>query len=375
LRDTIFNVLTENGTPDGTGWATDVFARRTRIQVNGDISKNFSYAFQVDNANFGKFGNYTSRLIVQDAWVSWAPTGNTGGDVLFLYGGLIFVPFSLEVITAIAAKFSAEGHPDLYRGFTPAFFTASRSTGVQIRGWALNKKIGFRGGIYEGQRPFSNTRVNPLSNPLFAGLINIDILGSQEGAFLYQGIYFSKEPLLSISLSGAYQSRALLVPKGVTDQKMLTSMVFLEYPFSENLEVLAQAAGYRYGNGSGSKDTGLGWGADLGVRYKWLKPYVSIEQFTSDDCPGDLIGAAATTCQGPTGAHSADMRNFRAGLDFYINKSQNHVVLEFSVNHGQSSWGPQSITTANAGYVPLGLNPTLAGPAQRSVLLHWNVYF
>src|SRR5437870_9538349 len=90
-------MLTEAGTPDGTGWATDIFARRTRLLVNGDINANFSYYFQLDNANFGKFGNYTGRLIMQDAFVSWAPGGNTGGTVVWLDAGLTFHPFPKAV--------------------------------------------------------------------------------------------------------------------------------------------------------------------------------------------------------------------------------------------------------------------------------------
>ena len=63
--------LNENGAPSGTDNAYDFYVRRTRIQANGDVGTNWSYYFQVDNANFGKFANFTSRMIVQDAWVSW----------------------------------------------------------------------------------------------------------------------------------------------------------------------------------------------------------------------------------------------------------------------------------------------------------------
>src|SRR5260370_7973351 len=125
--------------------------------------------------------------------------------------------------------------------------------------------------------------------------------------------------MLSIGVSGAYQSRALPVPKGITDEKGLTGIVFLEYPFSEEQELIAQFEPYVYGNGSGSKDTGFGWSADLAFRFKWIKPYVSYETFTSDDCPGDLVGAALTACQVATAPPRAATPNFLPPFHFSIN--------------------------------------------------------
>ena len=33
----------ENGNADGSGWSADVFVRRTRLLVNGDIGQNLSW--------------------------------------------------------------------------------------------------------------------------------------------------------------------------------------------------------------------------------------------------------------------------------------------------------------------------------------------
>jgi hypothetical protein len=384
-------LLNENGSLDGTGWSPDLFMRRTRIAVSGDASQYFWYFVQVDNTNFGKYGNFTSRMILQDAAAAWTPTGSKGGDALFLDAGILRVPSTRGTITNVNNNFTVDGHPDLIRGFNAAFFPANRSIGAELRGWVLNKKIGFRGGVFEGVRPSAaDVGLNPKSNPMLAGIVNVNILGTQEGGFSYDSLYFSKDPLLSISLAGGYQSRAVRVTKGVADFQMLDSTLFFEYPFSESTELIFMATGYRSAMGTGSRDTGYGWAADVGYRWKWLRPYASLEWFTSDDCPTDatqLSGAALTACLGSAGAHAADSRNFRAGVDFYLNKALNHFMVEFSVNHGQSSWGPQSITAATAGYVPLSLDPLTTGgprrqintllssPAQRSLLVQWAAVF
>ena len=84
---------------------------------------------------------------------------------------------------------------------------------------------------------------------------------------------------------------------------------------------------------------------------------------------------------------TADSRNFKAGVNIFFNKNLNHLNVEFSNNHGQSAYGPSSITAATAGYVPTSLDPltptgprrafttALANPAFKSVLVHWNVLF
>jgi hypothetical protein len=301
-----------------------------------------------------------------------------------LEGGILFVPNARDVITSIGNKPTAEGHPDMARGFNSAFYTASRSTGVGFRGWALNKKIGFRGVAVEGVQPTAaDPGLNVHKNPAFAGFVNFDLVGSEEGGWLYQSVYFAKDPIVSLSIAGSYQSNAIRVTKGVTDQRHLNATFFVDYPLSEQQELMFIASGYRYGNGTGNRDTGLGGAVDLGFRYNWVRPYVSFEYFSSDDCPTDGSATAAQCAA----LHTADTRNFRTGLDFYINKVQNHIIVEFSVNHGQSGWGPQAITQANAGYVPLSLDPLVAGgprrpintslssPVQHSVLAHWHMTF
>ena len=375
----------EHGSPSGNDWSTDLFNRRARLQINGDFGKYFSYVFQVDNPNFGKYGNYlttaTNRVYVQDAWFGWAPTGITGGTVVYLEAGILFVPVSRDTITSISNKPTIEGHPDLARGFNGG--VANRSTGVGFRGWALDKKLGFRGGIYEGVQPTAaDVGLNPNKNPQFAGFANFDIIGSEEGGWLYQSVYFAKDPVVSISVAGSYQSRALRVTKGVTDQAHANAALFVDYPLSEQQELGFIANGFRYWNGTGSKDTGLGIALDLGFRFQFIRPYVSFEYFNSDDCPS--TGATAAQC---AAVHTSDSRNFRAGLDFYVNKNANHVMVEFSANHGQSAWGPQAISAAAAGYVPLSLDPAtptgprrainnlLSSPSQKSVLVHWHVNF
>src|SRR5712692_10235881 len=95
-------------TPDGLNPSFDVFVRRTRILATGDISPSFDYLIQVDNANFGKYGNYGGRAIVQDAWVGWSPTGFTGGTMLSIEAGILLVPISRHMLQSTTNFITAD---------------------------------------------------------------------------------------------------------------------------------------------------------------------------------------------------------------------------------------------------------------------------
>jgi len=402
-------LINENGAPNGTDPSYDIYVRRTRVLVNGDISQNFQYLIQVDNANFGKFGNFTGRAIIQDAWIGWAPTGITGGNVLFVDAGLLLIPISRHLLNSTTNFITADVHTDEFR-FPGNAFPALRETGVQLRGWWLDKKIGFRGGIYEGYTPITtagiaattspasqcvvNTGsagvtapgcVTPKRYPQFAGFVNFDIIGSEEGGWLYGAYKWGKEPVLSVGVSGIYQADAIKTPFGnLSNQRLASADVYLNFPQTEAAELVIEATGYLNGNGSGSANTGVGFFADVGYRFGFVAPYVSYSYFNSRGCEDlTLTTAQTTTCNNTV--HTADSRNFKAGLNFFFNKNLNHLNIEFQNNHGLSAYGPQSITAGNAGYVPaLKVNGatipaaqinTLRVPSQKSLLVHWNVLF
>jgi hypothetical protein len=368
--------FTENGAPSGQDPAYDLFVRRTRLQANGSLGKNFLFFAQVDNPNFGKYGSFGVRAILQDAWVAWGPWGTKGDDVLLLEAGIIFFPASRFTISSAGNYPSIDGHPDMIRGLTASAYPANRSTGVQLRGWGFKKKFGFRGGAYEGVQPLAGAGLSPKHNVALALFTNFDLIGSEEGGYLYQGMLFGKEPVLSVSLAGAYQSQALRTLKGVTDHRSLTSTVFFDYPLLDDQEFVSVLGGYLYGNGTGSKDSGLGLSLDLAYRYHRWRPYISLEYFDSGDCtPGADISQAQCAQ-----AHTADSRNFRAGVTYYINKGQQHVDLEFALNRGQSVVGLGTITNASAGYTPVVApgDPgflSLARKPTKTLVMQWTMIF
>ena len=396
-------LMNENGAPNGTDPSYDIFVRRTRLLANGDISPNFTYLIQVDNANFGKFGDFSTakRAIVQDAWVGWAPFGQTGGNVIYVDAGILLFALSHHILESTTNYITADTHTDEFR-LPNSGFPALRQTGVQLRGWWFDKKVGFRGGVYEGWTPIFQTTAattgtcgaggsgcaNPKRYPMFAGFVNLDVIGSEEGGWLYGAYKWGKDPVLSVSFAGLYQADAFRNLDAIggagnpTNARLASASVYLNLPMSEAAELVVEGAGYLNGYGSGNRNTGKGFFADAGYRFGFVAPYVSFSYFQSDDCSGiPLTTAQTTTCN--TNVQLGNSRNWKAGLNFFFNKNLNHLNLEFQVNHGVSGYGPQTITAATAGYTPLlaGGGPTgaqntnLRVAAQKSFLAHWNVIF
>ncbi|MDC0713142.1 hypothetical protein POL68_32070 [Stigmatella sp. ncwal1] len=345
--------VTEKGALNGEDLGFDMRLRRVRAALTGEPTDTFAFLLQLDSPNFGFRQDFTPRLLVQDAWVSYAPTGRTAGTVLMVDAGFLLLPISRQLLSSTTSFTTIDVHTDAVRGFREG--PGLRDLGVSLRGWTLDKKVGFRGGIYHGVSgtpgAFSATNpragLNPKSHPRLAGFVNVNLLGTEEGGWLYQGIYFAEQPIVSVGVGGAYQSLAAHGPTGITDTRVASADVFADIPVSGEQEAIVHATGYRNSFGAGAPDTGWGYFADIGYRYKFAMLYVSDEGFSGDACPE---GLAAPECT----ARTADSNIVRAGLDFFINKNVNHVKLEYS--------NGRSLLASNAARL-------------NSLLVQWNTVF
>ena len=355
--------MQENGAPNGNGNSYDIFIRRSRVLINGDIGPNFTYLIQFDNPNYGKKGNFQARAYMQDAWVGWAPTGLTGPNVFFIDAGLLLLPISHNLLSSTTNYVTADNHSDAFRGLNGGALPGFRSTGVQVRGWAFNKKVGFRGGVYEGLRPAGTTPANaaiaPNANPQIAGFVNFDLIGSEEGGWLYGAYKWGKDPILSVGASGLYQSKVLVnaATSSLSDQQLISVDSYLNLPMTEAAELVAEVNLYFNRNGSNSASTGLGGSADLGYRFGAIAPYVGYDFFSADACDSGLTAKQCAPVTGTTG----DARNFKLGVNYFFNKNLNHLNVEFGINHGQSK--------------DAASNTTLTAAATKSFLMHWNTVF
>lgn len=314
-------MATENQAPD-KGINTQVFMRRIRLITSGDITKQFHFFIQIDSANFGRpaagdptgltngTGVPNGRIFLQDAQLIYEPVPG-----IFIEMGLLLLPLSHSQVQSTTSFVTLDLHSNTIRfpGFNAGVNTTAiavgaantattnlREPGIQVRGWLLDKKLGFRLGAYNGVRgtstpydpatPTSTAGVNPSGDPQLGAYLQYNFLDSEERGWLYQGVYFNNKPILGVGVGGGWQEKAIrgcttACPgtatnlTGPQDWIAFSAHVYTAWPLFPDHELIAQVQYYHYDFGPNNANTGDGGFAELGYRFETIQPFVSYEAF------------------------------------------------------------------------------------------------
>ena len=275
------------GAADGKSPSFDFFLRRARLMVYGSVTKELSYFVETDQPNFGKGGDFTSSMFIQDAFFSYAFVPEFTIDA-----GMMLVPLSHHTIEGAIGLNALDYHADMIRFPAGKIF---RDTGIQLRGLLLNKLLHYRLGVFEGVRqsavpaPAMPPAVPPVplndnGLPRFVGQLRVNILGDESDFFL-KGIYFTPKPLLSVGIGADLQSKAVRKLNGDPGlYRALSADVFVDYPFTADDELIVKANVFNYGEGvsgiPGSTALAAGGTAfygEAGFRMGWIEPLAFIE--------------------------------------------------------------------------------------------------
>lgn len=275
------------GAADGKSPSFDFFVRRVRLMAYGSVTKELSYFIETDQPNWGKEGNFTTSMFIQDAFLTYAFAPEFKIDA-----GMMLVPLSHHTIEGAVGLNALDYHADLIRFPAGKIF---RDTGIQFRGLLLNNLIHYRLGIFEGVRqaavpapamppPVPPPPLNDNGLPRFAAQVRLNILGDESDFFL-KGIYFTPKPLLSVGLGADLQSKAVRKLDGNPGTyAALSADVFVDYPFGEDNELVAKANFFNYSEGASGvtgstalPTGGMAFYAEAGFRHAWIEPLVFVE--------------------------------------------------------------------------------------------------
>ena len=233
------------GNPEA-GPSFDMFMRRARLMLWGNVTKDLAVFIDTDQANWGKGGLFNQPMVVQDAFFSYTVMPEFKIDA-----GLMLVPLSHHTLEGATSLHALDYHSDLIR--FPAGHTF-RDVGLQFRGLVAGDKVHYRVGIFNGVRQAAAPApadpaapppvVNPDGLPRFAGHLRANIVGVEPDFFL-KGIYFSETPIVSVGVGADYQPAALLRPTaaGIERRSYFQGSVdvFAEIPLSPDNEVIVKA--------------------------------------------------------------------------------------------------------------------------------------
>jgi hypothetical protein len=301
-----------DGAVNGESWGSDFYLRRARLMLYGSLNERISFFAETDQVNFGRDGNYDVQLFLQDAFVSFKVV-----DELTVDTGLILVPLSHHSLQGATSLLGL----DYYAGvllYPPGSSKVLRDVGAQLRGMLGGGRVHYRVGIFNGVEGLKRVDaagnaqpvLNPSDWPRFSGHVRYNFLGKEEG-FFFSGITFAKEPIVSVGVGADYQSRAVASINGTTDYRALAADVFIDWPLSEEQELIFQTNLFRYDQGQDGAATGTGGFVEAGFR--WHK-----------------VGLVAGTEVFNSALPANDRFLVRGGVNYWLEKHQANVKFDVS---------------------------------------------
>jgi len=170
------------------GYQQNLYLRRGRFMVGGDIGNNLSFFFQTDDPNLGKTPKaLNAGFLIQDAFVEWKVS-----SALQISGGEMFAPFSRQEMQSTASYYSIDVSPLATVSNSATSSSAMRDTGFGARGFFLQDHLQYRMGVFSGERD-SNAH-NALR---VAGYVQYDFFETEKG-YSYVGTALGKKRILAI---------------------------------------------------------------------------------------------------------------------------------------------------------------------------------
>ncbi len=228
-----------NAVGDTAGFQQNLFLRRARFFLGGQVAKDVTFFFMTDNPNLGKSTQTLTSgttgvkapgtgFIVQDAFVEWAIANEFRLD-----GGLILIPLCRNCNTSAVNLVSMDYGTWSFQESASTQSSVGRDTGFQAKGYLAGDHLEYRAGVYSG------FRAPGVKNSFrFAGRLQYNVFDVEKVPF-YPGTYFGKKKILAIGAGYDAQS----------DYSAYAGDVFFDFPVGGGNGITAQADYIHYDGG------------------------------------------------------------------------------------------------------------------------------
>jgi hypothetical protein len=214
------------------GYGQQLFIRRARFLVTGQVAPNVTFFFQTDNPNVGKAAptkSLTTGFLVQDAWAEWKIS-----DAFMLSGGEMLVPLSRAELTSTSSFLTLDISPTAVVFAAPTQTNATRDTGFQAKGYVADGRLEYRAALFQGVR-LAGAR-NSFRRSAY---VQYDFFEKERG-YVYPGTALGKRRIAGVS--AGYD--------GQNSYKTWTAAGFALIPLNKVDEFAGLLEHHRYNGGS-----------------------------------------------------------------------------------------------------------------------------
>jgi hypothetical protein len=218
-----------------TSFAQNIFIRRMRFILSGQIGSKLGFFFQTDDPNLGRTGpGFTKNLatqgfIIQDAYVELKPSTS---NALYVDAGLLLIPLCRNCYASAASLLPIDYSSYSFLNSGPTGGTNGRDVGFEAKGTFADQHLEYRLGIFSGSRlanpqtPTVQTASNSLRG---AGHLMVNFLEGEAPAYVLAGTYLGRRKVFNVGAGFDVQSQ----------YKALAGDAFLSYPLGANGVTLA----------------------------------------------------------------------------------------------------------------------------------------
>jgi Phosphate-selective porin O and P len=189
------------------GYAQNFYLLRARLMFGGTIGDNIDFFFQTDDPKLGlspsstaasktlTTGNSTSPgFIIQDAWAQYRFS-----KYLQIAAGEMLVPNSRQALQSTLSYYTVNISSISTVANSSLVESALRDVGFQARGYFLDDRLQYRGGIFAGERDADGRNA-----PRPAAYLQYDFF-DREKEYAYAGTALGKRKILAIDVGGDKQ--------------------------------------------------------------------------------------------------------------------------------------------------------------------------
>jgi hypothetical protein len=300
-------------------WQRQVYVRRLRVLVGGDIAKNTSFFFESDAPNIGKVESNGTKSSKVQMYVQDAQIQHTVVPEFSVIAGLQLVGITRNGLQSAASLMALDYGAFQFATTTPLDNNVGRDLGVNFRGHLADERLEYRAGVFSGRN------INLYSPLRLTARLNYAFKDKEKG-FFYSGTTLGKGEILSlgggVDLQGSYHAFAV--------------DAFADMALSD-VGSLTASLGFSVLDGGGKDNdstyfTGLiprqnVLFAEMGYFLKdWnLQPYVKYESQTVNATVLKQVGATPSTLDLQNALRSN--KRFGVGMNYYLSGHNANVKM------------------------------------------------